>query len=134
MENRIVQGTVIHGRGLGHTVDMATANLDYDKDNFKIDSGVYATKVKIIRLCMDGNVEFEDKYGVTNVGTKPTVDDDENISIETHIIDFDDIIYGYTLHVEFVKRIRDIEKFSDLNVLKAQVDKDIEEARKIFSI
>ena len=49
---------------------------------------------------MDGNVEIEDKYGVTNVGTKPTVDNDENISIETHIIDFDDII-NYTINNTF---------------------------------
>lgn len=134
MGNKIVQGTVIHGNGLGHTVGMPTANLDYDIENFNIENGVYATKVKIIKSCLNGEVEIIDKFGVTNVGTKPTIDTDSNISIETHILDFDDTIYGYTMYVEFVKKIRDIKKFYDLKAVKDQVDKDIVEARKIFNI
>lgn len=132
MGNKIIQGTVIHGNGLGRTVGMPTANLDFDRENLNIENGVYATRVKIIVFRVNGETEIIDKYGVTNVGLRPTVDNFDKVSIETYILDFNDMIYGQTMHIEFVKKLRDIKKFSDLEALKEQVDKDIVETRKIL--
>lgn len=117
-----VVGIVIHGKGKGKTVGMPTANIEYDKDEMEVDNGVYASKIL---------VEGKEYVGVTNVGTRPSVDDEEKITVETHIIDFDKDIYGQEIVLKIVDRIRDIEKFNSLSEVKKQVDKDIEYARKI---
>ncbi|MBK6984492.1 MAG: bifunctional riboflavin kinase/FAD synthetase [Bacteroidetes bacterium] len=111
-----VTGTVIKGKQLGRTIGYPTANIfveDADKLIPKI--GVYA-----VNVILDG-ITYK---GMLNVGTNPTTDADHKIKIEVNIFDFDKDIYGETLKVEFVKWIRNEEKFANLDELKQALAND----------
>ncbi len=111
-----VTGTVIKGKQLGRTIGYPTANIfieDTDKLIPKI--GVYA-----VNVILDG-ITYK---GMLNVGTNPTTDADTKIKIEVNIFDFDKDIYGETLKVEFVKWIRNEEKFANLDELKQALAND----------
>ena len=111
-----VTGTVIKGKQLGRTIGYPTANIfleDADKLIPKI--GVYA-----VNVILDG-ITYK---GMLNVGTNPTTDADTKIKIEVNIFDFDKDIYGETLKVEFVKWIRNEEKFANLDELKQALAND----------
>lgn len=112
-----IKSEVVHGNHLGRTVGMPTANFASDACGPNITKdGVYGSIVTL--------PNGEKKYAVTNIGTKPSVDDSGAHNIETHIIDFDGDLYGQEIIVDIVKRIRDIKKFSSLDEVKAQVDQD----------
>lgn len=111
-------GEVVSGKQIGRTINIPTANIKcLAKQSFPKD-GVYATRVI-----------FENKVfpSITNIGSNPTVNDNGEITVETHIIDFSDSIYGKQIKIEFIKRIRDEKKFDNLEELKKQIQKDIEE-------
>ncbi len=111
-----VTGTVIKGKQLGRTIGYPTANIfieDTDKLIPKI--GVYAVNVIL------NGITYK---GMLNVGTNPTTDADTKIKIEVNIFDFDKDIYGETLKVEFVKWIRNEEKFANLDELKQALAND----------
>ena len=111
-----VTGTVIKGKQLGRTIGYPTANIfieDADKLIPKI--GVYAVNVIL------NGITYK---GMLNVGTNPTTDADTKIKIEVNIFDFDEDIYGKTLKVEFVKWIRNEEKFANLDELKQALAND----------
>ncbi|MBR5925394.1 MAG: riboflavin biosynthesis protein RibF [Bacteroidales bacterium] len=111
-----LSGIVVHGKKLGRTIGFPTANLELDEPLKLIPAiGVYLSRVQV------GGRSF---YGMTNVG--PT--------IETHIFDFDEEIYGETIHVSFVKRIRDEIGFPTLEDLKAQLHKDEDYCKKLLSL
>ena len=80
----ILSGKVVQGKALGRTVGMPTANL-LIADGTMPENGVYVTRIRI------GNEAYA---SVTNIGRRPTVDDEAHITVETHIIDFDREIYG----------------------------------------
>lgn len=111
-----IDGVVTHGRGVGKSFGLPTANIYVsDKKALPLE-GVYST-----RIIVDGK-----KYkGVTNVGSCPTFGDVPK-SIETYILDFDEDIYDKKIRVEFVDRLRGTCKFEDKTALKKQIDKDIE--------
>ena len=77
-------GTVIHGRGIGKHVGTPTANIEIAKNTFLPKTGVYVADI----LLSDNRY-----YGVTHIGARPTLDNDDSVSIETHIFDFDRDIY-----------------------------------------
>ena len=77
-------GIVIHGRGIGKHVGTPTANIEIAKNTFLPKTGVY-----VADILLSGKIY----YGVTHIGTRPTLDNDSFISIETHIFDFDKDIY-----------------------------------------
>lgn len=110
-----ITGKVIEGKGLGKTIKFPTANI-HVKENYKLipHDGVYIVKAKI---------ENELVFGMMNIGTNPTVDGNTH-SIEVHFFNFTQDIYGCTLRVEFLKRIRNEEKFKNLEALKIQLEKD----------
>jgi riboflavin kinase/FMN adenylyltransferase len=114
--NFFITGTVIKGKQLGRTIGYPTANVfieDTDKLIPKI--GVYAV-----------NVVLNDKTfkGMLNIGTNPTTDIDNKIKIEVNIFDFDKEIYGDVIKIEFLKRIRNEEKFANLDELKKALAND----------
>ena len=84
-------------------------------------NGVYATRARF------GN---RIRYGITNVGLRPTVDG-QTLCAETNIFDFEGDLYGKTVTVEFLEFIRPEQKFTSVDELKAQVELDIEKATKI---
>ena len=110
-----ITGKVIEGKGLGKTIKFPTANI-HVKENYKLipHDGVYIVKAKI---------ENELVFGMMNIGTNPTVDGNTH-SMEVHFFNFTQDIYGCTLRVEFLKRIRNEEKFKNLEALKIQLEKD----------
>lgn len=110
----MLEGKVIHGRGVGHTIGFPTANTEIPENRVVPKDGVYLTKV---------TVDGQPYKGITNIGSKPTVAVEEK-NIETYISDFKRDIYGETIKIEFLKFIRGIQKFDSLECLKKQLEKD----------
>lgn len=116
--------TVIHGKALGRTLGIPTINQNIKSKQFILKNGIYAT------LCTIDDVSYK---SVTNVGVRPTVDDNGHKNIETHIIDFDGDCYGKEVKIEFLSRIRDEMKFDNIDALKEQIKKDIIATMRFFS-
>ncbi len=119
-----VCGRVAHGDKRGRTIGYPTANIQMFRKNTPI-NGVFAVTMTGI----DGR-EFQ---GVANVGTRPTVDGGAKVVLETHLFDFDSEIYGRYVEVHFKQKIRAEMRFQSLDGLKAQILKDVAEAKKIFA-
>ncbi len=118
-----VIGKVVSGKKIGKTIKFPTINLNVSTEQLLPDLGVYITWVLI-----DGK-QFE---GITNIGKNPTVDATEQISFETHILYFDQDIYGKEVEVRFIKKIRNEQKFESLEVLSSQISKDKTIAQEFF--
>ena len=121
-----VQGEVIRGNEIGRTIGFPTANLDIPNEFMMINNpGVYAC-----RTVIDG-VTYE---AMANTGLRPTIGDraDGDFIIEVNIFDFDGDLYGKTLKVWFLERIRDEVKFSGLPALKTQLERDREKVKDYF--
>lgn len=109
-------GEVVHGKKLGRTIGYPTANLELDEPLKLIPAvGVYLSQVTV------GDRLF---YGMTNVGA----------TLETHIFDFDEDIYGQTIKVSFMKRVRDENSFESLAELQAQLRDDEQYCKKLLSL
>jgi len=118
----VLSGEVVHGRGLGHTIGIPTANLHLPEGIICPKHGVYACKAVV-----DGNIFL----AVTNVGTRPTVSG-THITIEPWLLDFAGDIYGKQLRLLFYKFLRPEQKFNSLEELRAEIQKNGEETRKFF--
>ena len=116
-----VSGTVIKGDQRGSQIGFPTANLNVDKNIQIPKNGVYKVDVLLNRNLYQG---------IMNIGYKPTVSEDAKQSLEVHIFDFNDDIYGADLTVHFKKFIRDEIKFSSIDELTQQISKDIEDINK----
>ncbi|MDY6824233.1 MAG: bifunctional riboflavin kinase/FAD synthetase [Thermodesulfobacteriota bacterium] len=115
-----VRGTVVSGRGRGAaSLGFPTANIEL-KDELCPADGVYAV------LVTHGSKHYK---GVANIGYSPTFDD-HIFTVEVHILDFNDPINGERINVDFIERIRDEKKFDGIEALKAQIQKDIDQARE----
>lgn len=113
--NFYIEGEVKQGRMVGRELGFPTANVAFSKSKCRIKNGVYHTKTVI----------FGKEYdGITNVGSAPTFSESEEL-IETHLKGYDGNLYGKTIRVEFIKRIRDVKKFSSVEELKAQLKQDL---------
>jgi riboflavin kinase/FMN adenylyltransferase len=118
-----IDGTVTQGDRRGRTIGFPTANLCSENELFP-PLGVYATTMQIGEIVLPS---------ITNIGTRPTVDDSGRVVIETHVFDFDRDLYGQTVRVGFVQRLRDERRFESLEALRAQIDADSQRARVLFS-
>lgn len=112
-----LHGTVVEGQKLGRRIQFPTANIEAS-DIHKIipGYGVYAVLVKI-----------EEKYyqGMLNIGTRPTINKNaDHRSIEVHIFNFDQDIYGKQVEIKFVTKIREEQKFASVDELKGQLERD----------
>ncbi len=118
-----VEGVIIRGDRRGHTIGFPTANL---KPHNRVipKYGVYATATLV-----DGHW----RKSITNIGVRPTFESGADPSIETYIFDFDGELYGDVLRVRFLHRIRDEKKFSGIDELKGQIERDTRTARNYFS-
>lgn len=115
-----VRGLVVHGRRMGRHLGFRTANMAVDPRLQLPAPGVYATYVTL----PDGSFT----PGVTNIGVRPTFDDNGAVSIETHIPGFEGDIYGKIIGITPVKRIRDEIRFESIPELKKRIESDIREA------
>ena len=113
-------GVVVEGQKLGRKIGFPTVNLQLTNTSKLLpDSGVYAVQV----------IFEEKKYkGMMNIGYRPTINSNpETRNIEVHLFDFNRDIYGQTLVVEMLRKIRDEKKFDSIEELTAQLKKDKEE-------
>lgn len=118
----VFSGTVVTGRGLGRTIGIPTANLQITNGVLLPKTGVYA--------CI-AHVNGQNYPAVTNIGTRPTVDG-HHVTIEPWLLDFDGDLYGKTLKLSFFRYLRPERKFDSLADLKAEIEKNAAQTRKIF--
>nr|MBA2379956.1 hypothetical protein [Blastocatellia bacterium] len=118
-----VEGVIERGARRGHTIGFPTANL---KPHNRVipKFGVYATATL---------VEGVWRRSVTNIGVRPTFENDAEPSIESYIFDFEGDLYGDVLRVRFLHRIRDERKFAGVDELRAQIERDSARVLKYFS-
>lgn len=114
-------GKVVKGYAIGRKIGIPTANLEPEKELYPR-GGIFAVKVLL-----------DDHYaqGVLNIGNNPTFPGKE-FSLEVHILDFDQEIYGSQIELIFIAKLRDEEKFETPELLVEQIRRDIEKARKIL--
>lgn len=117
-----VLGPVVHGDHRGRTIGFPTANIDVWAEQIIPAYGVYACRAQL------GSEHF---MAVTNVGERPTFGGKE-LRVEAYILDFDRDIYGQTLTLEFVARLRGEQKFSGLDALVQQIRADVERGRQLL--
>ncbi|MBO5883777.1 MAG: bifunctional riboflavin kinase/FAD synthetase [Clostridia bacterium] len=113
---------VTDGQALARKLGFPTANGSLPDNKLLIRKGVYASRVFF---------SGEYKYGITNVGIRPTVNG-KRLCMETHLFDFSGDLYGQELTVEFLSFIRDEVKFDSLDAMSEQIHKDIEKAKKLI--
>lgn len=119
-----ISGEIIHGKGNGgNKLSMPTANIAPEADKLLPPDGVYVSSVVI-----------NDKVyrAVTNIGHNPTIGENNALRAETYILDFSGDLYGEKLNVELHRRLRGEIKFDGFESLKAQMMKDVEQARDYF--
>jgi len=119
-----LHGPVVIGFKRGRTIGFPTANVAIGNDRAIPAPGVYATIA---------HLETGPTASVTNIGVRPTFDDGGGLSIECHIMDFDDDIYGSDLRVEFVERLRGERKFAGIDALVEQIGKDRDAAQELLA-
>lgn len=114
-------GTVADGKKLGRSLGYPTLNLQFPENKILPRLGVYSSVTVI----------GDDTYNsITNVGRRPSVDDGDEVNIETFIYDFNDDIYGREVSVKLTHFLRDERRFESLEALKDQIAIDIDEASK----
>jgi riboflavin kinase/FMN adenylyltransferase len=118
----VVEGVVVRGAQRGRTIGFPTANLCSENELLP-PHGVYATNAIIDGIVLPS---------VTNIGTRPTVDSSGQTSVETHIFDLERDLYGATMRLAFVQRLRDERAFDSLDLLKSQIAADCARARVLF--
>ena len=117
--------TVTHGKGIGHSaLGFPTVNLRVPEGVIVPAFGVYAT-----RVWFDG----QSRAAVTNVGVRPTVqDNDGRVTVEGFILDFDGDLYSHQVRVEFCKRLRGEQKFPTMQALSDEIRRNAEQTREYF--
>ena len=111
---------MVAGNRLGRTIGFPTANMQlYEPLKLVPAHGVYAVEAEVVGKTL---------RGMTNIGTRPTVGGTVP-TIETHLLDFDEDIYGLPLRITFLRRIRDEIRFPSLEALRRQLEKDREACR-----
>ncbi len=117
-----ISGRVVHGAKRGRQLGFPTANINLSKRAVPL-RGVFAVSVK--------GADEMTHLGVANLGTRP-VFDETKLLLEAHLFDFDKMIYGRHIRVEFFKRLRDERKFSSIDELVDRIGQDINAAREFF--
>ena len=121
----VLSQEVRHGHRIGRTIGVPTVNLTAPPHVLVPSHGVYAARV----FLPDGSSH----PAVTNVGTRPTVNNGTNVTVESWLLDFEGDLYGQTVRVEFHHRLRDEIRFDSLDALKAQIAADAAATRLYFA-
>ncbi len=122
-----ISGRVVHGDKLGNKIGFATANIQL-KHNPPPLSGIFVVNVCGINKCSPST-----PYpGVASLGIRPTVHENGKPVLEVHLFDFNQEIYGQQLQVNFLHKLRDEEKYADLETLVQQIAKDVTQAKNFF--
>ncbi len=119
-------GRIVQGEAIGRQIGFPTANLDVESDIKLIPAnGVYAVNM----LMGDGII----REGMMNIGSRPTIANGSNVSIEVHLFDFEGDLYGEQVTVQLLSRFRDEQKFNSVDELTDQLKKDEESIRNYFT-
>lgn len=118
-----IHGTVLHGKKLGRTLGIPTINQNLSNGIALPKNGIYVSRTLIDGKWMPS---------VSNIGVRPSVEDSGVINCETYVLDFNGNLYGKDIKVEFLKRLRNEIKFTGIDRLKEQINKDIEETKRFF--
>lgn len=119
-----ISGHVIHGKKLGRTIGFPTLNMRIAHKRPAL-SGIFIVQVH--------GLADSPLPAVASLGARPTVDDSGRVLLETHVFDYAEDCYGKLLRIEFLKKIRDEEKYSDLATLTAAIAQDATQARVYFN-
>ena len=120
-----LHGVVVAGNHLGRTIGYPTANMQlYEPLKLVPANGVYLVEVETLGRRF---------HGMTNVGVRPTVSGAGARTIETHIFDFDELIYGLDISLQFIAKIRDERRFESLDALKSQLSDDEAVCRNLLA-
>ncbi|MDD3271483.1 MAG: bifunctional riboflavin kinase/FAD synthetase [Syntrophomonadaceae bacterium] len=120
----MLEGQIIEGEHRGRTIGFPTANLAVNSEQNVPGKGVYAARAQIKEHIFQA---------VVNIGSKPTFHEEYPISIEAHLIDFHDDIYGEKLRLYFIDKIRDERRFNNVEELVGQISRDRDRAKQIVS-
>ncbi len=115
-----VSGEVIHGQALGKTIGMPTANLSLPPDKILPPLGVYVSAIRRNKMRY---------YGISNLGCKPTVSDEQRLGLETYLFDFQEDLYGEEISVELLHFLRQEQRFETMEMLTEQMKQDVRAAR-----
>lgn len=121
----VLTHTVKHGKKLGSKLGFPTVNLTFAPGLLVPAHGVYACKA----VFENG----DSRLAVTNIGTRPTVDDGDQVTAEGFLLDFDGDLYGQEVRMEFFHYLRPEQKFDSLEALRAEVMKNAQQARDYFA-
>ncbi len=122
----VLQGKVVKGQQIGRTIGFPTANIDLENsEKIYPKNGVYAAKAYLGERLV---------YGVMNIGTRPTVANNGQVTIEVFLFDFTEEIYEQTIRVEVMQHIREEQRFDSIEDLKHQIQLDEITARTYFSL
>jgi riboflavin kinase/FMN adenylyltransferase len=120
-----LSGEVIRGDARGKALGIPTANMDIWAERAVPKAGVYVCK---------GIVDGDYWGAVTNIGVRPTFEKQPVLSrVEAHLLDFEGDLYGKTLQLDFISRLRDEQHFNGIQALVDQIHKDIGQARRILN-
>lgn len=117
-----MRGTIVQGDGRGSQIGFPTANIE-PGEQICPPNGVYAIRAKLRNKWFDG---------VLNIGTRPTFDGTK-LQVESHLFNFNEIVYGETIEICFIEKIRNERKFSDMHALVKQIHQDIAVANQILT-
>lgn len=118
-----ISGHVIHGKKLGRTIGFPTMNLRIAHKRPAL-SGIFVVQVH--------GLAAHPLPGVASLGVRPTVEDGGRVLLETYLFDYAGQCYGKIVRVEFLKKLRDEEKYVDLPTLTAAIEGDVQQARQFF--
>jgi riboflavin kinase/FMN adenylyltransferase len=119
-----ISGHVVHGEKLGRTLGFPTLNLRIAHHRPAV-QGIFIVQVH--------GLAEQPLAGVASLGVRPTVDDSGRVLLETHVFDYSGNAYGKLIQIEFLKKLRDEEKYVDLLTLTAAIERDAAQARAYFS-
>lgn len=122
-----ISGRVVRGDGVGRKLGFPTANVQM-KHNRPPLTGIFAVEVAVQAAAAGGRR----LRGVASLGVRPTMVQGGRPVLEVHLFDFDGDLYGRHLRVDFLRKLRDEEKYADLVTLTRQIALDVEDAKAFF--
>ena len=124
--NFTLKGKVVKGEGLGHTLGFPTANLLSENNIVIPNDGIYATWSQF-----NDGISVKKIKSATSIGVRPTFGEGHR-TVESYILDYEGDLYGKSMTLEFVKKIRDEIQFESVDLLTDQMHMDVRDARKIL--
>ena len=122
-----IKGLVMEGDKRGRTIGFPTANIEVNDQYRQIPgNGVYTVQIDILDDNLDNNSKPNSYYGMANIGYRPTFHNDQKLSIEVNIFDFNQDIYSKVVKVHFLHFLRPEQKFNGIEAIISQLNKDKE--------